>query len=260
MGTQTAQRRRWLAFAAALSFGCSRPPEAGGPQISEIQNRLTEREGKLSRFRVAARTERPDEPQLAFDFAYQAPGRMMGREYRPQARTVSFDGQAVYELVPAQKTLRQLRLPDLPAARALKLAQRFTPFIPEGFRTPLLPWKSVTVSMVTHPRAPAAVALRALLKDDAGQPLSVTYTLRWPSMDFLVKRLEGSGGVAELRAEEERCEGKLGVCFPLRLSQWKDGGRVGLTEILELELFEGPPAEEFTLQAPSGYVRETADL
>jgi hypothetical protein len=219
-----------------------------------------ERESKLNRYRFAVRTDEPDAAVTSFDFAYHAPNHMRGRLYRPRQETLSFDGETFYQVLPDQKRFRRLRLPAMPAERALRLSERFAPFVPEGFRTPLLPWRSVHAAAVAHPRAPEAVALTAQVTDDAGKPLKVTYTVRWPSGDFLVKRVEGSDGVAELRTDDEQCEARLGVCVPLRLSRWKNGAKVGTTELLELELFESPPNEEFTLRPPEGYAQETAEL
>jgi hypothetical protein len=233
--------------------GCRSADQEALALAQETKAHLAEREAKLSRYRFAARAEQADEPPVGFDFAYRAPGRMRGRLFAPQSRVLSFDGQAVYEVIPGERRFRRYTLPTDRAELATRVSALFTPFLPEGYRTPLLPWRVVRAIRVAHPRAKEAVALRADIQDDRGQPLSVLYTLRWPTGDFLAKRLEGSGGAVDLRMEEEQCEAKLGLCLPTKLGQWHNGQRVGTTLVHELELFGGPAAEDFTLEAPGGY-------
>jgi hypothetical protein len=250
----------WLLLVA----GCSTPVAQPDNLIKQTQALLLEREAKLSRYRFGARSEQQGEQAVDFDFAYRSPDRLRARVhgFYPASAydVITYDGHALYEVMTQPKVFRKVSLPNGAAQRALRVAERFAPYIPEGFRNPVLPWKSVEVRRVAHPRAPEAVALRATLKDEAGHPLTITYTLRWPSGDFLAKRLEGSGGLVELRMDEEQCEKRMDLCVPLQLSQYRNGVRVGGIQVLDLELFAAPPLEDFTPSPPNGYALETAEL
>ncbi len=224
-----------------------------------MQERLSWRQGKLARYRYAAKIDQPNQPLVSFEFAFLAPGRMRGHFYKPQDETVSFDGQSAYQLLPAQHLFRTLEFPRSPAARETQLYARFSPFIVEGFLMPSMPSR-VQVSVVAHPKAPEAVAIKADVQDERGNPITVTYTLRWPGADFLVKRVEGKDGTQEIRMEEEQCERQLEMCFPTRMTEYRNSKAVKTTQLLELELGESPPQEDFTLHAPAGFKTEDGKL
>ena len=240
--------------------GCRPPPPKVDRLAMAVQQALAMREGKLSRFMFGAKLDQRDQPLTSFDFTFRAPGRMRGRFYRPRQETLSFDGTSVFQVLPDQKVFRKLALPPSPEARGLRLTQRFAPFIPEGFRMPDLPWNSVHATPVSHPRAPEAVALSVDLPPENGKPHLLTYTVRWPSGDFLVRREESADGVVETRVEDENCDQKAGFCTPLKMSTFKNSVKTQSLEILELEMNESPAVEEFTLTPPAGYTVENAAL
>ena len=147
-----------------------------------------------------------------------------------------------------------------PERRAGFLTETFAPFSPEGFRAPLLP-TSLSAQRTTHPLAAEAVELKARIEDPGTPGLEVTYTLRWPALDFLGKQTRlADGTLLETRLEAEQCDKALELCVPRRLTQWMKGEQVAQTQLSTVELNPTLPNDAFTLAAPAGYEAQTKTL
>lgn len=253
-------RVRLLPLVLLVLAACTRPAEDPAALLNEVKRRLSERESRLTSYRLEGRTREGSAEPVGFTFAYRAPQRLRASLGAPFSRTVSWDGERLFELSETDKrfTTFQTELP--PEKRAGFLTEVFSPFAPEGFRAPLLP-QGTRAKKNSHPRAPEAVELSAKLSDPSAQGLEVAYTLRWPSLDFLSKRSRASDGtVSEVRVEEEHCEEALKLCVPKRLTRWVKDEKVGETTLSLVELNAPLPNDAFTLAAPEGYEVQTKTL
>lgn len=238
--------------------GCPRKPEQERSLISEVRQKLTERDERLQSYRLAG-VVREQGQEANFEFEFRQPNKMRGRFTRPVQRTFSWDGQRLYERVEDEKRLITYELKLPPQKSALFLTQTFGPFTPEGFRVPLMLQDS-TAARTTHRKAAEAVELQMETKDEEGALLAVRYLLRWPSLDFLSKRSESSGQLAEVRVEEEHCEQSLGMCFPKQLTQWRGNEPVATTVLSKVEINPPIAADSFTLTAPEGFEAKLEQL
>jgi hypothetical protein len=235
-----------------LAAACARRPDELPTTFAQVKAALAQREARISSYRLAGTVTEAGQT-AEFEALYRAPERVLATLGKPAQLTVAFDGQRYFELVPAQHTLTAYALELPPAKAALFLSQKLLPFTPEGYRAPLLPANGVEVRRATHPRAPQAIELRAQVQAEEGAA-TVSYVLRWPSLDFLAKRSEPQGGWAsEVRVEEERCEAKLGLCFPRRLSYWLGSQAGAVVALTTVEIGAPVPADVFTLRPPPGY-------
>lgn len=242
-------------FLLALA-GCRRGDESSA-LLSDAKQRLSARDGKLTSYALAG-TAREGAQTMDFQFAYRAPQKMLGTLGAPTSRTFAWDGEHLTERDDAAKRFVTYDSGTLaPESRTGVLTALFTPFVPEGYRAPLLPGQGVSARRTTHPRGPEAVELTV---KPAGTDVEVTYVLRWPGMDFLGKRTRSGEATAEIRVEEEQCEQALGLCVPRHLTQWSAGQQVAETRLTRVELNPSLPAETFTLAAPGGYGVETKTL
>lgn len=249
------RRASLLALALALS-ACARGTEA--ELLAQVRQGLAAREARVRGFHLEGTVAEAGQ-EAAFDVSCAGPGRILATLTRPTALTLAYDGQRFYELVPAEKALNVYEL-KLPAEQAaLFLAAKFSAFVPEGFRAPLLPARGVTARRVQHPRAPQAVELR-FATGAADQALAVTYVLRWPGLDFLEKRTDAAGARVELHTEAERCDQRLGLCFPERLSEWTAGNPGAVTRLLRMDLNPALASQPFTLSVPDGFTRHDRAL
>jgi hypothetical protein len=236
--------------------GCSRGPDATATLLADVRQRLAAREGRLTSYQLAG-TAREGTHSLPFTFAYRAPQRMRGTLGTPPAsRTFAWNGERLFERLDAERRFTTFRDELTPEQRVGFLTQVFSPFVPEGFRAPLLPAQGVGVRRASHPRAPEAVELTVR----PTQGLEFTYVLRWPSLDFVAKRIQEGGHHTEIRVEEEQCEQQLALCVPRRLTQWTDGQHVAETTLSRVELNPPLPADGFTLTPPEGYEVQTRTL
>jgi outer membrane lipoprotein-sorting protein len=253
-------RRSLLAVPLLLLCACPKPaPETQSTLLSKVKVGLSERDAKLTSYRLAGAT-REQGLVGTFEFTYRAPNKVRGQLIKPQRRTYAFDGSRLYDLQPDEKrfTAYELKLPQEKAA--LYLNQTFAPFASEGFRAPLLLREGVTATRVALPRAPEAVEVVMVTKDEAGQALTVTYRLRWPALDFLGKKSELAGQVEEVRVEEETCDETLKMCFPKKYTHWEGANPVATTELSRVEVNPQIPAGEFTLHAPEGFEAKDQQL
>ena len=87
------------------------------------------------------------------------------------------------------------------------------PFVPEGYRAPLLPQNGVEAKRVSRENAIDAVELTV----KPGDGVTVRYVLRLPAGDFLERRTLTDGQERVLLVEREQCDEKLKLCVPTRL-------------------------------------------
>ncbi|WP_224246972.1 hypothetical protein [Hyalangium gracile] len=249
-------RARLLSLLLLALAGCSKQSEEAN-LLNEVKRRLTERDARLTSYRLEGRTSEGGAEPVGFTFAYRAPQKMRGALAAPISRTFSWDGERLYERSDADKRFTTFQTEMAAERRAGFLTETFSPFTPEGFRAPLLP-SSVRVKRTSHPRAPEAVELTGKV---AAEQLEVAYTLRWPSLDFLGKQTRLADGTAmEVRLEEEHCEKAIELCVPKQLSRWVKGEKVGETTLSTVELNPTLPNDTFTLVAPEGYEVQTKTL
>ena len=254
-------RNRLLLFCALTAFtGCSKK---GGDDdatlLPQVKTGLAEREAKLSSYRIAGTVQDTGLEPVAFTFDYRAPQRLRGTLGPPASRTFAWDGARFFQQLDAEKQFVTFTSELPPAQLAGFLSETFHPFIPEGFRTPLL-LSNTTVRRATHPQAPQTVELTQQLAGEA-PGLEMTYVLRWPQLDFLARKTRSPGGAeAEERMEEEDCDATLGLCVPKRLGRWQGGKRVGETVLTQVKLGAPLPNDAFTLTAPEGYDVQTRTL
>ncbi|MCP3105283.1 hypothetical protein LZ198_41085 [Myxococcus sp. K15C18031901] len=249
-------RLRLVASCVLLALsGCTsrKAEDAVTVQLApEVKQRLAERETKLSAYRLTGTVKDEGMEAVAFHFDFRAPQRMRGTLGAPPVRTFSWDGTHLFEQLDGDKRFTQYKSELPPAKLAAFLTETFNPFMPEGYRSPLI-GRGVTLRKTKHARAPEAVEVAQSLGGDAGG-MELVYVLRWPRLDFLGKFTRTSAGIgAEVRMEEEHCDEALGVCVPKRLTRWVDGKQVGETVLTRVELNSPSPNDAFTLTAPEGY-------
>jgi hypothetical protein len=234
--------------------------DASQALLTEVRRRLAERDARLGSYRLEGQTREGEATPVVFAFAYRAPQRLRAWLGAPLLRTFSWDGERLFEQSDADKRFTTFAMELSPERQAGFLTEVFSPLMPEGLRAPLLPG-TLSARRVSHARAPEAVELSARV-DTAGAPgLRVTYTLRWPHLDFLSRRTQQTDGTTlEVRMEEEQCEEALQLCVPKRLTRWVAGQQVGEMTLSRIELNPVLPKDTFTLVAPEGYAVESRTL
>ncbi len=229
--------------------------------MAQVRERLAARDAKLQTYQLEGTQAEGDAVSAGFTFAYRAPQKMRGTVSAPQARQVWWDGKHLYEQVEATRQFTTFT-PQVSAQKlSAFLTEIFTPFVPEGFRAPLL-LRSAKAKRVTGlPQAREAVELSMALEGEAAGGLEVTYVLRWPSLDFLAKRTRAPDGtLGEVRMEEEHCDAALGLCVPKRLTRWLGDAKQGETALSKVDLKTSLPNDAFTPAAPDGYSVQTRTL
>ncbi len=241
-----------LFIALALLAGCTRaaPPPASSAG-ADARRALAERERRLTAFRLEVETTQGD-AVARHEVAFKSPNKSRGRVTAPHDVELAFDGQALVKLAHAEQRYEVVALDLPPAERALFLASTFMPFVPEGYRAPLLP-SQVEARRLAHARAPEAVELR--ITPEPG--VTVTYLLRLPAGDFLEKRTEAGGSVKVLSVTAEQCDERLKLCVPTALAESLDGAPLGTTRVTRVELNPELPQAHFSPKAPAGYATTT---
>jgi outer membrane lipoprotein-sorting protein len=240
---------------ALLLVGCARESADGAQVLSQARVALVERERRLTAFHLVATTVESGQT-ASHEAWFRSPNRSRGELHSRPRRTVAFDGQRLFTVEHDEQRFTTFRLSLPPEKAAWVLASTFQPFVPEGFRAPLLPSRGVRASATSRPGAPRAVELSV----EAGEGVTVRYTLRLPAGDFLEKRTTTGHSVEVLRVDGETCEPALAVCVPRRLVLERDGEPLGVTTLERVELNPALPESTFTLEAPPGYAREQHEL
>jgi hypothetical protein len=221
-----------LVGAGPLLFaGCKDTPPKN--LLDEVRQAMAVREAKLKSYRFHATSKQdPSSAPLEHDFAYREPGLARGVITKGPPLELSFDGKALFKRVEDKLYRYELKLPK--EKQALFLHSNFSPFVFEGFRTPLLPLKGVTAAQKKD---------SVELSVDAGEGVTVVYALKWPVPDFLEKRTSANGQTSVIHVESEHCDKALGLCVPQVI---KEGEAV--TTLDRIELNPDIPADGFTPQ------------
>ncbi len=223
--------------------------------MGQVKQVLAERDARLSRYHLVAETNE-GEQQATHAFFFRSPNHLRAVMLAPVQFEWNFDGKQLRKLDNATKTLTTFEMKLPPTKAAAFLHATFSPFVLEGFRTPLLPAKGVWARRVVHPQAPQAVELRI----EPGEGVTVTYVLRWPTGDFIERRSHSSTGSRALTVEDEQCDVRLKLCVPKVVVDSTDAierARVRLTQIeLNLEV----PADDFAPALPTGWKGEARQL
>lgn len=234
-----------LALAMLLCGGCPKPTEAPLPPslVSEAKRALAEREKRLTSFKLVVDSTE-GENRAHHEVAFRSPNKSRGHMTVPHDLELAFDGTQLVRLISAQKKYEVISL-DMPAAdRAFFLASQFRPFVPEGFRAPLLPQTGVEARQV-------AAGVELTVKP--GEGVTVTYVLRLPAGDFLEKRTLAEGQERVLRMELEQCDEALKLCVPTKLVERVGQAVLGTTEVSGIELNPALPQDVFSPKVPEGW-------
>ncbi len=240
-----------VVLVALVLCGCPKSSEVSPPPslVGEAKRALAEREKRLTSFKLVVDTTE-GENRAHHEVAFRSPNKSRGHMMAPVDVELSFDGATLVKLLHAEKKFEVVSL-DMPAAdRAYFLASQFMPFVPEGYRAPLLPMVGVKAKKVSLENA-EAVELRV----EPGEGVTVSWVLRLPSGDFLEKRTVDSGRERVLKMEREKCDAVLALCVPTKLVEMSGEVRVGTTEITSVELNAVLPQDYFAPQAPAGWTR-----
>lgn len=233
-----------LVLGMLLWCGCLKPAEAPPPSlVGEAKRALAERERRLTSFKLVVDSTEGDD-RARHEVAFRSPNKSRGHMTAPHDFELAFDGTQLVRLVAAQKKYEVISL-DMPAAdRAFFLASQFRPFVPEGYRSPLLPQTGVEAKQV-----PEGVELTVR----PGEGVTVKYVLRLPAGDFLEKRTLADGPERVLRMEREQCDEALKLCVPTRLVERMGQTVLGTTEVSGLELNPALPQDVFSPKVPEGW-------
>lgn len=243
----------WLAL--VLFSSCTKAPEtttpassASSPLLAEARRALAERERRLTSFQLVVDTREGDQ-KAHHEFAFRGPNKSRGRMTAPQDLELAFDGAQLVKLEHAARRYEVVPLDLPPQERAYALASTFMPFVPEGYRSPLLPQTGVEAKRVTYPGADEAVEL--LVRPGGG--VTVTYVLRLPWGDFLEKRTVTDGVERVLRVEAETCDKGLKLCVPTWLVERLGTKVLGSTAVTSVELNPELPQDFFAPKKPAGW-------
>ena len=229
--------------------------------MAQVREKLAARDAKLTAYQLEGTQTEGDTASAGFTFAYRAPQKMRGTVSAPQARQVWWDGKHLYEQVEATKQFTTFTSQVSAEKLSAFLTEIFTPFVPDGFRAPLLLRSAKAKRTPGLPQAKEAVELTMALEGEAGGGVEVTYVLRWPSLDFLAKKTRAPDGTrAEVRMEEEHCDTDLGLCVPRKLTRWLGDAKQGETVLSKVDLKTPLPNDAFTPTAPEGYSVQTRTL
>ncbi|MCI0670622.1 MAG: hypothetical protein L0Y64_09190 [Myxococcaceae bacterium] len=233
-----------------LLVSCARVSEDVGLEAG-VKAGLAERERRLLAYRVTG-TVQDGGGEARFTFAFRTPDRMRGEVGPPVGRTFAFDGSTLRAKASAGGPVQEESLVGLPRPEvAARLYAVFNAFVSEGFRVPLLSPHRLQARRVTHPRAAEAVELVTTVTTPGEAEVTATYVLRWPTLDFLEKRLTRAGTVSAVRVDEEHCDAALRLCVPRAWTHWSGGAPVATVRLSEVSLGEALPQEAFTLSPPS---------
>jgi outer membrane lipoprotein-sorting protein len=246
---------RSVLFAAVCLAGCKPQAPQGSMLLSQVKQALADRDARLGSYHLVAETTEGEE-HVTHGFFFRSPNKMRAVVSSAPQFEWSFDGKRLYRLHPGTKSFEtfELKLPQEKAA--MYLHHLFSAFVLEGFRTPLMPMKGVTATLVSHPKGPQAVELKL----EPGEGVSVTYVLRWPSADFLERRGQSDAGTSALKIEDEHCDDTLKLCVPKRAEEYVDGKRVLTIQLTAVELNVEVPADDFAPQVPPGWTAQTRQV
>jgi outer membrane lipoprotein-sorting protein len=238
-------------------FSCPKPngTDVAPSLLGQMKQKIAERDRKLNSFHIAVESIQGVEA-AKHEFYFKSPNHSRGVLLVPQELTLSFDGHSFYRLLngPKQFEKSEFKLP--PDQVAVFLASTFQPFVPEGFRAPLIPQKNVTAKKISHALESQAVEIEAKLKDESGNDVSVIWVLRESTGDFLERRSDNN----VLTVKAEFCDKKLNLCVPKKLEQQSNGTLIGSTHVTHIELNPVLTFESFALKAPEGFAVSQTEM
>lgn len=235
--------------AAAGTTPALSPEEALAADARRV---LAERDGRLRSYHFAADSSEAGQ-EAHHEFTFRAPNKMHGVVTKPVPGELSFDGAFIYRLVTPEKRLEVLELKMSAANGSSFLNSSFAPFVPEGFRAPLLPTRDVTATLVDHPRGPRAWRLSLVARGEENQAVEVAYLLRHPTGDFLGKTVTSSTSVEETVVVEEHCDDDLRLCVPKKVVHRADGKDVATEVYGDIRLNPDVSTEAFVVPPPAGF-------
>lgn len=250
-----------LVFSGILTLAaCKSQPSAANPRalLSAVKTGLDSRDRKLTSYSLEGLVREAGQ-EAKYTFQYRAPGKMIGAMSAPAERTFAYDGKTLFDVDPKAKTFTRVSLEGAADRGPFLLNQIFGSFVSEGYRVPLLVREGLLTERIAHVRAPQAVKLTQTAKA-GGEEVTVSYVLRWPALDFLEKTVTSGAITTQVRVEEEHCDEKLALCVPKKLSQWQGEKQFAVTELSDIQLNPGIPADDFTLHLPPGFTEQTRAL
>jgi outer membrane lipoprotein-sorting protein len=244
-------RADWLLLVALLLWaGCPKDEGNASGLLSRVRAGLAEREKKVASYRFDGVIAQAEE-RICFSVAFRAP-RMTRVEMKESGIVYAFDGQRFSQWDPRQKTLTLIDLAKEPRLDgALFLHEVFSPFSPEGWRSPLL-----AGNLVAAADAAGTVAVEARANDGADE-IEVRYLFALPAMDFVGKSVRGG---SEVRIKDRHCEKELGLCFPTVIEERPPGQPALVTTLQSFAINVPIPAALFEPQAPEGWSIEHVAL
>ncbi|HLT29996.1 MAG TPA: hypothetical protein VK013_08130 [Myxococcaceae bacterium] len=242
-----------LLQAAWVLVACAACRSPGGdrqePALGQVQAMLSERDARLGGYDVSGRIVE-GEHTGTFSFSFRPPQKVLGSISSPLKQTIAFDGETLFQRDDASGRVQSRSLAGAePAAVSAQLHSVFGSFVIEGFRTPLLP-RDAGVELHRE-GTEQQVTLTATARSPEGAVRVITRH-RWPSMDFLEKRVEAPGApVTGVRMEKERCEASLKLCVPSRWVHLVDGKVAATVTLDDIRLGSEVQAMDFTLTMPT---------
>lgn len=231
--------------------GCPKPANdlpTSASLVAEAKKALAERERRLTSFKLTIDSTE-GENRAHHEIAFRSPNKSRGHMTAPQDFELAFDGTTLVRMFAAKKKYEVVPLELPPAERAFALASQFMPFVPEGYRAPLLPLSGVEGKKMT--RADGSEAVELTVKPASG--VVVRYLLRLPAGDFLEKHTTADGQERVLRVEQEQCDAKLALCVPTRLVERLGTEVLGTTEVSSVALNAELPQDFFSPRLPEGW-------
>ena len=228
-----------FSLAVLLLCGCTRSSEPAVPPslVGEAKRALAERERRLTSFKLVIDSTE-GENHAHHEVAFRSPNKSRAHLTSPQDLELAFDGTTLLRTRPGEKKFEVVSL-DMPVAdRAFFLASQFMPFVPEGYRAPLLPQTGVEA------KRPSPETVELTVKP--GEGVIVKWLLRLPSGDFLEKRTLADGQERVLRMEREKCEPALALCVPTKMVERLGETTLGTTVVTSVELNVALPQDTFS--------------
>lgn len=240
-----------LVLAALVFCGCPKAANdapTSSSLVAEAKKALAEREKRLTSFKLSVDSVE-GKNRAHHEIAFRTPNKSRAHLLSPQDLELAFDGTTLVRLFAAEKKYEVVPLELPPAERAFALASQFMPFVPEGYRAPLLPLSGVEAKKVTRPDGSEAVELTV----KPGSGVIVRYLLRLPAGDFLEKHTTADGQDRLLSVEKEQCDAKLALCVPLKLVERVGADVLGTTEVTSVTLNAELPQDFFSPKQPEGW-------
>ena len=234
---------RWLVLWVALA--CTRPPTSA-QLVSEARTGLAEREAKVHSYRFDAEMTGPGQ-HGTWSVAYRGPG-----SYRADTPSVSYllDGDKFFEIDHATGKVQPSTLSQTDRNRSLeRVYSAFAPFIPEGWRSPLI---GSAVTAIEGPQQEREkTVLLSVGAHLANEQAELQYLFTRPTMNWLKTETFASGHNVVRATTKEHCDPASNLCFPERIEVRKDGSVQSTTTLSHIAVNEGVPAETFSPTATS---------